>query len=188
MKTNKVLIYSLSIILISATWISCNKKAKQIENIENLKKLVYAGKGANFGFDQTQASMLLSAYSKFVNDFPDDTTSKTYTYEAAELAMNLGKGTDAIAHLDLYLSKYPEDKRSENALFMKGFIYSEMLHDIENARKSLESFTQKYPQSELLDDAQFMLMSLGKSDELLLKELEEKIAANADSNQVRETK
>jgi outer membrane protein assembly factor BamD (BamD/ComL family) len=71
---------------------------------------------------------------------------------------------------------------------MKGFIYSEMLHDIENARKSLESFTQKYPQSELLDDAQFMLMSLGKSDELLLKELEEKIAANADSNQVKETK
>lgn len=188
MKAIKFIIHTVAILIIGAIFSSCNKKAKQIENIENLKKLVYAGKAANFGFDQTQASMLLSAYSKFVNEFPDDTTSKIYTYEAAELAMNLGKGTDAISYLDMYLNKYPEDKRSENALFMKGFIYSEMLHDIENARKNLEGFIQKYPQGELTDDAQFMLMSLGKSDEMLLKELEEKIAANADSNQVKEVK
>jgi peptidyl-prolyl cis-trans isomerase C len=57
---------------------------------------------------------------------------------------------------------YPEGEHAAEAQFMIGFIYSEELHQDEQARAAFEKMIRDYPNSELVDSAKWMLANMGK--------------------------
>jgi len=59
--------------------------------------------------------------------------------------------------------KYPDDKSAVQAAFMVGFTYAEELRDFPAARTSFEEFLKKYPKSDLVTSAKWMLENMEHS-------------------------
>jgi TolA-binding protein len=64
------------------------------------------------------------------------------------------------------LKYFPAGTKRDKASFLIGFVYSEQLKDYTKAKEAFEKFIKEYPQSDLKDDAEFMLNNLGKEPEL----------------------
>jgi outer membrane protein assembly factor BamD (BamD/ComL family) len=68
--------------------------------------------------------------------------------------------------IDIYekiLSKFPDYPDKDKITFLIGFSYSEYLKNYNKAVYYFEQVTQKYPQSDLADDAKWMLENMSKS-------------------------
>ena len=82
--------------------------------------------------------------------------------------------------IDIYrvlLQKYPHHERADEAQFMIGFLTSENLQDYEAARREFQKVLDDYPDSEMRNDALYMLQNLGRTD---LPAFEETPANDAD--------
>ncbi|MCD6589189.1 MAG: tetratricopeptide repeat protein [Candidatus Fermentibacteraceae bacterium] len=69
-------------------------------------------------------------------------------------------GTDpetAVVYFKLFLERYPENERCDQAQFLIGFTFSEQIKDYDAAREAFGVLVADYPQSELADDAQWMI-------------------------------
>jgi peptidyl-prolyl cis-trans isomerase C len=63
----------------------------------------------------------------------------------------------AIRYFQLYLERFPGDPKAYQAQFLIGFTYSEYLRDFESARQAFSNMVTRFPDSELTDDAQWMI-------------------------------
>ncbi len=59
-----------------------------------------------------------------------------------------------------FLEKFPNDQRAYEAKFMIGFTMAEELHDYDGAEKVFKEFLQQYPETDLSDDAKWMLENM----------------------------
>lgn len=66
----------------------------------------------------------------------------------------------AIRYFQLYLERFPDDPKAYQAMFLIGFTYSEYLHDYDSARETFGAMVQRFPDSELTDDAQWMIENM----------------------------
>jgi len=62
---------------------------------------------------------------------------------------------------------YPNHKNAAEALFMIGFTYAEELKDFVQARRTFDELKQKYPQSPMLESAQWMNENMEKDHQKL---------------------
>lgn len=72
---------------------------------------------------------------------------------------------DPLERLNYYkelVFNYPDGEHAAEAQFMIGFIYAEELKSYESARIEFEKMLDKYPDSELVDSARWMLENMGK--------------------------
>jgi parvulin-like peptidyl-prolyl isomerase len=60
------------------------------------------------------------------------------------------------------VSLYPTDKNAPQALFMIGFAYAEDLQDFVQARRTFDELEKKYPQSDLIQSANWMIDNMEK--------------------------
>jgi TolA-binding protein len=95
-------------------------------------------------------------------------------HKAAETARTLNTVHKAIEIYDWILTRYPENKRSSQALFLKAFTYDSNLGDVDNAKTYYEEFLDKYPNDDFTESATFLLKNLGKDDDELLDILQKK--------------
>jgi TolA-binding protein len=64
------------------------------------------------------------------------------------------------------LNFLPNSPNRDKALFLMGFVYSEQLKDYNKAKEIFVKFIKEYPQSDLKDDAEYLLKNLGKEPDL----------------------
>ena len=67
-----------------------------------------------------------------------------------------------ISLLDELSEKYPENRRTPDALFMKGFILANSVRDTARAGKTYRHFLNKYPESQLASSVEWELHNLGR--------------------------
>jgi len=67
---------------------------------------------------------------------------------------------ERIALFQQVVREYPNDKSATQAAFMIGFTYAEEMKDYTQARKAFESFIAKYPQSDLVESAKWMIANM----------------------------
>lgn len=82
-----------------------------------------------------------------------------------ELFTRAQQTNDTAQRLDLYMQlilTYPEGGYADDAQFMVGFIQSEELHDYDAARNAFRRLLEKYPDSELVESAKWMIENMGK--------------------------
>ena len=180
MKRNNILILIIPVMLFAGCKPSRNKSAEQIKSLETA---LYSPKSTSF--DKGKADSLMTIYETFVNRFPDDSLSPGYTFKAANIAMNINEGTKAITLFDQYINKYPDKPKAEVCLFFKGYVYENVLRDLDKAKETYLVFIEKYPKSQFTDDAQMALQNLGKSPEEMFREFE--VKRKADSTRVSDS-
>ncbi len=86
-------------------------------------------------------------------------------HEARRLFEQAQGTSDAVARIKLYeqiVETYGESKFAAQAQFMIGFVYAEELKDEPKARAALEQVIARYPQSELVDSARWMLENMAR--------------------------
>lgn len=66
----------------------------------------------------------------------------------------------AVVYFKLFLERYPENERCDQAQFLIGFTFSEQIRDFDSARDAFAVLVREYPDSELADDAQWMIENM----------------------------
>lgn len=78
-------------------------------------------------------------------------------------AQNLSEKGDYLSAIRTYeeiLKTYPDSPRAYKAQFLIAFVYSENLKAYDKARENYKKLLEKYPNCDLVDDAQYMLKTM----------------------------
>ena len=99
---------------------------------------------------------------------PKNEKSPDYLHKAGETARSIRSFRKALEIYDWIYTKYPDNPKAPQALFLKGFTYDNDLKNTEKAKAVYEEFLKKYPNDDFADDTKFLLENLGKKDEEII--------------------
>lgn len=118
-------------------------------------------------------------FEELKSELSDEFAMKTYPerleirlsaeelFDLAEESQKKKKYLQAIDYYDEIIQNYPNGTDDYKAAFMKAFIFTEDLHQDDEAKVLFEEFLKKYPTGELHESAEFMLRELnGESNSL----------------------
>ncbi len=169
--------FILMLLPVALIAISCtSKRDKEVSRIseleENLKQQAARPEAAKL-------DELLALYTGFVDTYPQDTAAAMYLYRAVNLSMGMGKGEVALKLIDRSINEYPQSPRYAETVFLKAYVYENLLGKLGSASEIYRDFIHRFPDHELADDAQAAIQNLGKTPEQLVEEFERNAAANA---------
>ncbi|HKK87921.1 MAG TPA: tetratricopeptide repeat protein [Saprospiraceae bacterium] len=128
----------------------------------------------NVRVDRKNAKNLIFLSQMYANFRPEGENAKEHLHNAAEFARSIADNEELLNILNVLIDEYPDSKQGQEALFLKAFYYENNLKDEEGARALYEKFIEKYPENDFADDAEFLLKNIGKSEEEILREFEER--------------
>jgi outer membrane protein assembly factor BamD (BamD/ComL family) len=143
---------------------------KSMQEIQSLESDLYSPTAVTF--DKERADKLLQRYDKFIKDFPADTLVPVYLFKSANLEMNGTNAEGAVSRFDQLIREYPSNPKAATSMFFKGYIYENMLKDLDKAKEAYLLFIEKYPDHELVKDARMSIQNLGKTPEQMVREFE----------------
>jgi outer membrane protein assembly factor BamD (BamD/ComL family) len=174
MNLKSVLLLAILVVFFSG----CSpSREKTIKNITTLETQLYSGQAMNF--NRPKADSLLNLYDKFVTRYPKDSLAPKYLFQAASLAVTLGDGKKSLDLYEDFMKKFPDNPKTPVCLFFKGYIYENLLSNLDKAKETYLVFIEKYPDHEFVKDARVALMNLGKTPDQLVREFEEKQKAES---------
>lgn len=125
-------------------------------------------------FDRNTGLRLLQAYQTYYNKNGKDSLSLHYLFEGARVADALGKYQKSIDMLANYHDLIGDENKKAEAAFLVAFIYDAHLKDSKSAIEYYNKVIERYPKSQWADQAKAALHLVNKSDEDLIKFLDEK--------------
>jgi tetratricopeptide (TPR) repeat protein len=126
----------------------------------------------NYGINRKNSSEYVNACEAYALSYNDERAPE-YLFKAAEIARSLRTFPKTLSLFDWIINSYPDYEKTATALFLKGFIIENELQNEDLARKTYQSFLTKYPDHDLADDVQFLVDNLGKTNEEILKLIEQ---------------
>ena len=159
------------LLLVTAVMLSCGEKMS-VEKINELESKVLA-KGAKPTKDNV--IQLVDAYVLFAEQNPNDVQSPDFLFKALDIAVGVNaEGPEkAVKIADVLIEKYPDFEMTPMAMFIKGFIYENMIGDLQNAEMTYRQFIEKYPDNPMVEDVKSTIENLGLSPEELIRKFEE---------------
>lgn len=164
----KKLLLSIFVVLIM---LSCGEKVS-VKAVKELESKVLA-EGAKP--TKEEVIQLIDAYILFAEQNPDDVQSPDYLFRALDIAVGVNaEGPDkAIKIADVLIEKYPDFEMTQMAMYLKGFVYENIVGDLHNAEMTYRQFIEKYPESPMVEDVKATIENLGLSPEELIRKFEE---------------
>jgi TolA-binding protein len=95
--------------------------------------------------------------------------------------MNMSKPKQALQLLDRIMKDYSSFPKLADCLFLKAYIYENLLKDFEKAKSAYNEFLQKYPDHELAASAKAAIDNMGIPLDVLIRSFEEKNKNVTDS-------
>lgn len=132
-----------------------------------------------YGINRQNALKFVDGTEAYALVNPTRANTPEFIYKAAEVARSLRTMSKAMSLYDWLLEKYPTHEKSPTTLFIKGFLLEQEFGQEDEARKVYESFLERYPEHEMASSAKFLLGNMGKSDEEILKDIEDKKQATS---------
>ncbi len=105
---------------------------------------------------------LRELYAVEINEaafLPSETIGADSLMTLAQEAMAVDPNT-AVEYFKLFLDRYPNNERCDQAQFLIGFTFSEQVKDFDSARAAFRILVENYPDSELADDAEWMIENM----------------------------
>jgi TolA-binding protein len=176
----KKLFNALAISALVILGISCtSQRDKDIKAISSLEKQL-GQQGAKP--DPAKLTQLLDSYVAFVEHNAADSLAPDYLYKAINLCIGVNNGIRAMQLIDQTLNDFPKSGYLPETVFLKAYVYENLLSDYGKASQVYNDFIKKYPTHDLADDAEAALKYLGKSPEEMVREFEAR-AAQASSEE-----
>jgi outer membrane protein assembly factor BamD (BamD/ComL family) len=124
--------------------------------------------------EPVDANLAITAYGRYAYSYPQDTLSPLFLFKSGNLAMATGQYKRALGIFDNISAKYPSFSKLPDCIFIEGFIYDENLKDTANAHAKYKEVLQRFPNSYFAKEAEASIGMLGKSNEEIIKEAQEK--------------
>ncbi|MCH2232898.1 MAG: tetratricopeptide repeat protein [Crocinitomicaceae bacterium] len=170
--------------------ISACGESEDIENEENsgeetvdydqfMQELVDIENKINANVANPDKELLKEAITKYqdlAGFFPEDPKAPEYLFKASDLALSTGQPEKSVKILTRIMDEYPEYEKMEDVMFNKASHLDFELRDTTAAKELYADFIEKYPESELVDDAESRIENISLS----LDELVEKFMANIE--------
>ena len=161
----------IAFIVMSAFLSGCKpSRDKSAIEIQNFEKDLYSQQA--FTFDKVKGDSLLKMYDDFITRFPNDSLSPVFLFKAANLAITEGDGNKALSFLDRFIQKYPDHPKVPVCSFFKGYVYENILKNMDMAKENYLFYIEKYPNDVFVKDARMAIKNLGKTPEQMIKEFE----------------
>jgi outer membrane protein assembly factor BamD (BamD/ComL family) len=161
----------ISIIALSALFVGCKpSRDKSALEIQKFEKNLYSQQ--TFTFNKPKGDSLLKMYDDFITRFPADSLSPKFLFKAANLAITEGDGNKALSLLDRFIQKYPDHPKVPVCAFFKGYVYENILKNMDLAKENYLLYIEKYPEDAFVKDAHMAIKNLGKTPEQMVKEFE----------------
>jgi len=97
----------------------------------------------------------------------DDSLQMDATLEIAKLYNEMERFSEAAREYQVYAALWPHSPEAYKALFMQGFILSENLKQDSLALPVFRSLLQRYPKTDLTDDAEWMIKNIESGGQLV---------------------
>ncbi|MBK7128522.1 MAG: tetratricopeptide repeat protein [Crocinitomicaceae bacterium] len=117
-------------------------------------------------------NLLIEATTKFqdfAGYFPEDPKAPEYLLKASDYAYTLQQYEKSVKILDRIITEYPQYNRMEDVMFNKASHLDFELRDTTRAKEAYQQFMDKFPQSDLVDDAQSRIENIEYSAEELIE-------------------
>ena len=143
--------------------LSCGEKMS-VEKINELESKVFA---KNATLTAENVIQLVDAYVLFAEQNPNDQQTPDFLFKALDVAVgvNAEGPQKAIDIANVLIEKYPDFEMTPMAMFIKGFVYENMIGDLQNAEMTYRQFIEKYPNSPIVEDVKATLENLGLTQE-----------------------
>ena len=150
---------------------SCGEKMS-VEKINELESKVFA---KNATLSAENVIQLVDAYLLFAQQNPNDLQSPDFLFKALDVAVGINaEGPQkAIDIADILIEKYPDFEMTPMALFIKGFVYENMIGDLQNAEMTYRQFIEKYPNNPMAADVETSIKNIGIPLDELIKTFEQ---------------
>ena len=164
----KKLLLSIFVVLIM---LSCGEKVS-VKEVKALESKVLA-EGAKP--TKEEVIQLIDAYILFAEQNPDDVQSPDYLFRALDIAVGVNaEGPDkAVKIADMLIEKYSDFEMTPMAMYLKGFVYENIVGDLHNAEMTYRQFIEKYPENPMVGEVKATIGNLGLSPEELIRKFEE---------------
>ncbi len=177
----KLLTISLLIAFVSGSCNNSEHKADENNIIEDdiadsisyYERVLFANANPQ-KINRDDALKLSDFYINWAKSNHEDSLAPEYYLKSADILMNMRKPVAAIKSLNMVIDHYPESSNAPYALFLKAFVFEDLLKDNVNAERYYKKFIDQYPYNEYVDDAMISLKNLGKTPEELIREFENK--------------
>jgi len=167
MKKNSV----IAVIIMSAFFTGCKpSRDKTVLEIKNLETSLYSQQ--TMTLNKAKGDSLLKMYDDFITRFPADSLSPVYLFKATNLTITEGDGNKSLALLDQFVRNFPDHPKVPVCLFFKGYVYENILKNMDLAKKNYLLYIEKYPNGDFVKDAQMSIKNLGKTPEQMIMEFE----------------
>ena len=159
------------LLLLAAVLFSCGEKMS-VEKINELESKVFAKDAV---LSAENVIQLVDAYVLFAEQNPNDPQTPDFLFKALDVAVgvNAEDPQKAIDIANILIEKYPDFEMTPMAMFIKGFVYENMIGDLQNAEMTYRQFIEKYPNSPMVEDVRSTLENLGLTPEELIRKFEE---------------
>ena len=149
---------------------SCGQKMT-VEEINKLESQVFA---KDVKVEKENVVKLVDAYVLYAKQNPDDSQSPEYLFKALDVAVGINaEGPQkAIDIADIMIEQYPDFEMTPMAVFLKGFVYENMMTDYDKALDTYHQFLERYPNSPLVNDVKSTIENVGLTPEELIKKFE----------------
>jgi tetratricopeptide (TPR) repeat protein len=151
-----------------------NSREGRIQNIEKLEQALFQLEERNL-INDSAAQAVLQAYDAFATAFPNDSLAPEYLFKAGEVALGLNRPLQALGFFKRTAEDYNAHDKASYSLFLQAYIFDNFLNDDSKAETIYKTFIEKYPNHPMTNDAVFSLENLGKSDEELIRDFEERL-------------
>lgn len=160
--------------------ISCGEAQRSISERDNSLSRIDSLETAFFGTEATKSNAktgmaLVREYAHFYQSNKEDTLRTEMLFKAGEVSMGIRQGNLAVKYFRMISDDHSEFEKAAEALFLCGFCSENLNADTSDARFYYESFIEKHPEHHLVEDAQFSILNMGKSDADLIEMFEENL-------------
>ena len=151
--------------------LSCGEKMS-VEKINELESKVFAKDAV---LSSENVIQLVDAYLLFAKQNPNDQQTPEFLFKALDVAVGINaEGPQkAINIADVLIEKYPDFEMTPMAMFIKGFVYENMIGDLQNAEMTYRHFIEKYPNNPMVEDVKASIKNIGIPLDELIKTFEQ---------------
>ena len=151
--------------------LSCGEKMS-VEKINELESKVFAKDAV---LSSENVIQLVDAYLLFAKQNPNDQQTPEFLFKALDVAVgvNAEGPQKAINIADVLVEKYPDFEMTPMAMFIKGFVYENMIGDLQNAEMTYRQFIEKYPNNPMAADVEASIKNIGIPLDELIKTFEQ---------------
>ena len=146
----------IAIALCTITLVCCRpNRSKEIAMIQQYEDSLLHN-AAQVVIDTTMGNQTVALYTKFANDFPNDSLAPVYLYKAADISFNMGKYPAALEYFNRIIDNYDEYADLGTCYFMVGDTFNCMAQ-YDQAKEAYQQFLDLFPDHPLASDTRYQL-------------------------------